>query len=188
MAYFLKKKLLIFDIDNTILLWKESGLWWRHQNISKPLRQAQKSIAFKRGLRKHSCEETVQYRSLPIAQFPQNIESDISAWIQQSFTWLNQNQIPIGIFSDLPHPELHHYFATFQIQHIIDGQWQQITKPLPDALWQLAALFGVPPTQIILIGDQRSTDQQSAFAMGAHFFNINDIHQQNPQDFFNSIL
>jgi phosphoglycolate phosphatase-like HAD superfamily hydrolase len=48
-------------------------------------------------------------------------------------------------------------------------------KPLPDALFAAAATLGVPPSQILHVGDRWDTDGQAAAAAGVRFLHVSRL-------------
>jgi FMN phosphatase YigB (HAD superfamily) len=94
----------------------------------------------------------------------------------------DEYDIPRGVLSD--HPcldklqsiELHTGWSA-----VVDCQTYGALKPLPDALFSISSQLGVPPHQLLFIGDRWDTDGMMAAYAGAQFIiveNIQDALQQ----------
>ena len=176
MSQFFKKKIYVFDVDNTLIDWSNLKTLLHNLSYTLQLIKTQKILDKQRGLR--DCSPL----QLPISSpFPINPE------LLEFLKHLRGNKENIVIFSDLPHPELFALFQKFQIQLIVDGQAIRATKPLPDGLWQIASQYGVPMSEIILIGDQDKTDFHSAIKAGAQYCDVQDLKQIGWREFYHRL-
>ena len=164
MTVFFQNKIFIFDVDNTLLDWSNHTVFFHNLALSKQIIHFQKKLEHIRGQRRNFSYESIDSSAPPIAD---NIHSFITE-IQ------NQGHL-IAVLSDLPHPELHPFFAQYHINVIVNGQDIKANKPLPDGLWQIQSTFSGRADQMILIGDQEYTDHRAAFNHGSRFIHVKDI-------------
>lgn len=176
MQQLFKKKIYVFDVDNTLVDWNNLKTLFHDISYSFEITKIQKSLNQRRGLRNN-----------PPLQLPLCSPLPIHPELLQFLKHLRDNKEIIVIFSDLPHPELHDVFEKFQIQLIIDGQDIASTKPLPDGLWQIASQYSVPASEIIFIGDQDKTDFHSAIRAGVQYFSVDHLKQIGWREFYHRL-
>ena len=176
MQQLFKKKIYVFDVDNTLIDWNDLKTMFSDISYSLQISKVQKQLNQKRGI-----------RNQPALRLPLRSLPPLHPELLALFTFLRQKNEPIVIFSDLPHPELETIFTAFHVQVIINGQDIAATKPLPDGLWQIASQYGVSPTEIILIGDQDKTDFRSAINAGTQYFNVETLKQIGWREFYDRL-
>jgi len=165
MQHFFNRNIFVFDVDNTLLEWSNPTVFLKNYKTATTILRQKSILDHNRGNR------------LPINfKKPTKLPNyKIPSWLLPFFEHLKAKKQFVAIFSDIPHTELEDMLRPFGVSVIIDGQYIQALKPLPDGLWQLASIIGCNPNQIIMIGDQRSTDGLSAFNVGAHFYPISTL-------------
>ena len=176
MSQFFQKKIYVFDVDNTLVDWSNPKTLFHDISYSLQLKKTQKILNKHRGLR--GCYPLKLPAISPLPIHPE---------LLQLLKHLREQKENIVIFSDLPHPELFSIFEQFQIQLIINGQDIRATKPLPDGLWQIASQYGVPASEIILIGDQDNTDFRSAIKAGAQYYDVRDLKRIGWREFYHRL-
>ncbi len=165
----LQKKLVIFDVDNTIINWSEPSTIWTHRRHWSSRTSLSNTARLFRGIHHPNITAIKTERATHVK----------IVWFEQCVRWIQQTQGHVAIFSDLPQLHLHQYFTNIGVFSIIDGLDIGCVKPLPDGGHQLMAQFGVPPSQTYLIGDDTRTDGRSAFNWGGHFIPVSRI-QKSP--------
>ena len=58
---------------------------------------------------------------------------------------------------------------------VINCREHNAFKPLPDGLWAAAAQIGLPPSELVFIGDRSDTDGLAAYGFGCQFVDIRDL-------------
>ena len=176
MQQLFRKKIYIFDVDNTLINWSSTKTRFHDLSYSFEMKKAQQQLNQQRGL-----------RNRPPIQLPLCAPFSIHPEILDFWTHLRKHKHPIVIFSDLSHFELHAIFSTSQIQLIINGQDIGANKPLSDGLWQCASLYGVPTSDLIFIGDQDRTDFRSAISAGAQYCDIEELKRLGWREFYQRV-
>lgn len=164
-----QKKLVIFDVDNTILNWSDPVTIWTFRKYLSSRSTLSNKASTQRGLRNYTAKTTKKQRSIRFRV----------RWFEKCVSYIQQNQGYVAIMSDLPQEYLHSYFNTIGVFSIVDGLDIGCVKPLPDGGYQIMAQFGTPPSQTFLIGDNSRTDGRAVFAWGGHFIPFAQI-QHNP--------
>ena len=174
------KKLLILDVDNTIIPWNNFHVARKNKDIAYAVLQQQNKVQYMRGKRTPSIAQ--KHIAPPQPQHLLPLEST-NLWLRD-FLAIAQKQCSIAVFSDLDHTELQPFFAKFAIQHIVSGLQIGVVKPKPDGLWQILSMSGFYPHEAVFIGDTESTDGQASLFAGVEFFHIETIQQTRPHTFF----
>lgn len=174
------KKLLILDVDNTIIPWNEFQVARKNKDIAYTVLQQQNKVQHMRGKRTPSIAQKYIAMPKPHRIFPIELTN---VWLREFLT-IAQNHCSIAVFSDLDHTELQAFFAKFAIQHIVSGLQIGVVKPKPDGLWQILSMSGCYAHEAIFIGDTANTDGQASMFAGVDFFHIETIQQSLPDTFF----
>jgi len=177
MKEFLRRRIFVFDIDNTLLEWSNPFIFFRDVQYTKTILKQRPTLNYHRGFR-------TPFSYKRSSSSPKFI---LATWLQKFLGHLQSTGQPVAIFSDIPHHELHSLLESYGISVIINEQGIQALKPLPDGLWNIASMLGGSNGQIIMIGDQRTTDGLSAFRAGAHFYHIDTIQQQGWEAFLKTL-
>ena len=175
------KKGLVFDLDNTIAKLNWITALTQPRLVGQLLKLKAQSDRF-RGLRPHnlaieishnlnqSLDEldkltAIAYRR---AAIPKEVTALISAWDKMGK--------PRAIVSDhTAIAKLNELGLSQGWSAVISCREHNAFKPLSDGLWAAAAHLGLPPTDIVFIGDRYDTDGLAAFEFGCQFVHIDDL-------------
>ena len=166
MAAFFQKKLILLDVDHTLINWTNlSTLWafrgeWQHK-----VTQSQRAVS----LRGHRTPIDGSISSQAHHQI------HLNQWSTKLIEYLQSTGHWLAIFSDFHQPLLKDWFEEANLHHIAIGMDSGCLKPLPDGCYQLMAQLGVPGSQTFLIGDGLRTDSRAIHAVGGHFIPIEAI-------------
>lgn len=171
MTAFFQKKLILLDVDHTLIDWTNlRTLWdfrseWQHK-----VKQSQRAVSL-RGYRT-SVDSSISSQ----AHHPQ---IHLDRWSTTLIEYLQSTGHWLAILSDFPQPLLKDWFEEANLHHIAIGMDSGCLKPLPDGCYHLMAQLGVPGSQTFLIGDGLRTDSRAIHAAGGHFIPIEAI-RHNP--------
>lgn len=171
MLNFFEKKLILLDVDNTLLDWRDWKTIWSFRSDWTHRKQLSRTLSQSRGIR---ANPVIQDHPLTFDSNP-----PIASWFLDTLPWITNKNIYIAIFSDHPQPQLWDYFSRHQIHTIVDASEIGCSKPLPDGIEQIQAFVGVSAHNTFIIGDGLYTDGRSAQRNGAHFIPVQTL-QENP--------
>jgi len=77
--------------------------------------------------------------------------------------------LPRAVFSDHPALEKLQQMGLGGWSAVVDGHAIGALKPHPDGIYAVCAQLGVPPAQLLFIGDRADTDGAAAAAAGCRF-------------------
>lgn len=171
MTAFFQKKLILLDVDHTLIDWANPKTVWEFRSEWKQKITQSNHTASIRGLRTdidHILE-----------QVPPQKQIHLGSWITEFITHVHLHGWWVGIFSDFPQPLLKDWFDKLHIHHIAIGLDTGCLKPLPDGCYQLMSQLGVSGAQTFLIGDGLRTDSRAIHAVGGHFIPIESIRNKS---------
>ena len=169
MTSFFQKKLLLLDVDHTLIDWTNPITIWQFRREWKQKTTQSNRAASLRGYRSPTEETHVQSLS-------QQLRLDL--WSNNFISYAQTQGWWIGIFSDFPQPSLSSWFQQVHIHHIAIGLDTGCLKPLPDGCYQLMSQLGVCGSQTYLIGDGLRTDSRAIHSVGGHFIPIDTIRNK----------
>lgn len=171
MPPFFQKKLILLDVDYTLIDWTNPKTLWDFRSEWKQKVIQSNQTASLRGLR------TSMERIYDLNETPRQIH--LEPWITELIVQAQSHGWWVAIFSDFPQPLLMDWFNELHIHHIAIGLDTGCLKPLPDGCYQLMSQLGVPSAQTFLIGDGLRTDSRSIHAAGGHFIPIEGIRNKS---------
>jgi predicted HAD superfamily phosphohydrolase YqeG len=169
MLNFFEKKLILLDVDNTLLDWRDWKTIWSFRSDWTNRKQLSRTLSHSRGIR-----TTPELQNYPLTF---DLKPPIAAWFVEALPWMAANNIYIAIFSDHPQPQLWDYFTAHQIHTIVDASEIGCSKPLPDGIEQIQAFVGISAHNTFIIGDGLYTDGRSAQRNGAHFIPVQTLQE-----------
>ena len=170
MTPFFQKKLILLDVDHTIIDWTNPKTLWDFRGEWKHKFFLSHQTATLRGHR----TSTEGGHDPTIRQKQVRIES----WCSNLITHAQKHGWWVAIFSDFPQPLLLDWFNKVHIHHIAIGLHTGCLKPLPDGCYQLMSQLGVTGTQTYLVGDGHRTDAKAIHAVGGHFIPVEAIRNK----------
>lgn len=169
MIDFFEKKLVLLDVDNTILDWSDwQTIWYYRKDWRIRGLQAQQ-LKLQRGQRTPPLPTQEEHLHQTSSQ------PKVSDWFLTALPWFQAQNVCLAIFSDLPQSALHHFFSQHEIHTIIDASNVGSLKPFPDGIWQIQATMGVPSHNTFLIGDNQLTDGRASQAAGIQFIPVQSL-------------
>ena len=174
---------VVFDFDYTIAALKPIDFFLRPHTMLRMYKM------------KQICDRYRGFRSINLAQqiseaFAQEDSLDeyhlemkkiyqsknILLETKELITLCDTHTIPRGIISD--HASIDKLFSIGMSEGwsaVINSQDYGAFKPLPDALFAMAAQIDVPISSVLVVGDRWDTDGMLAFRSGATFLHVEDI-------------
>lgn len=167
MLDFFEKKLILLDVDNTLLDWGNWKTIWSFRSDWIHRKRLSQELSLSRGVR--------TFPSIDDTPFESTMNPPIASWFLEALPWMKSHNLCIAIFSDHPQPQLWHYFTTHQIHTIVDACEIGCSKPLPDGIEQIQAFMGISAHSTYIIGDGIYTDGRAAQRNGAHFIPVQTL-------------
>ena len=170
---------VVFDFDNTIATLNLSALL-RNPYKSKHLKEMKDICDQHRGFRMNDIQETISSRTdqnfiTKHDHYAREVytHKHINRAVYELITHCDAHSIPRAVLSD--HPCIKKLRAVG-----LDAGWSAVVhcrtynalKPLPDALFAIAAQMGVAPSTLLMVGDRWDTDGLAAFHVGAQFVHL----------------
>ena len=181
MQFIYDKSGLILDLDNTIAKLKLLSILSQPNIVGKLIQLKSVSDRF-RGLRlNHLNEELAQAMGISLIELDKLAakayrKASVSQTVNKLIEQWDSTGKPRSVVSDhcgidkLKAIGLHHGWSA-----IINCRHHNAFKPLPDGLWAAAAHMGLPPSEMVFIGDRLDTDGLAAYEFGCHFVDIRDL-------------
>ena len=171
MSSFFQKKLILLDVDHTLIDWTSlRTLWDFRSEWKQKVQQSNLSPTF-RGLRTPADRDPQMDHSQKQIQ--------LGSWVTDLILQARIQRWQIAIFSDFHQPMLMSWFERLNIHHIAIGLDIGCLKPLPDGCYQLMTQLGVCGSQTFLIGDGLRTDSRAIYSVGGHFVPIESIRNKS---------
>jgi len=171
MTSFFQKKLILWDVDYTLINWNSPAVLWRFRHDWNIKSKSTQMVGAYRGTRRSFRHNAIQH----------DVSFSEDSWEQRTIKYLQQKGHFIGIYSDFPQTSLSTWFETMGIYFVSVGCDSGTLKPLPDGCLQLMAQFDVIGSQTYLIGDGLRTDARAISQVGGHFIPIEDIRAKSLQ-------
>lgn len=174
MCSFFQKKLILWDVDFTLINWSSPAVLWRFRRDWNSKSQLTQVVGAYRGTRKLAAHKTVAEHQIAFQP---------NSWEHRAIQYLQQNGHFVAIYSDFPQPSLSAWFETLGVHFISIGSETGTFKPLPDGCIHLMTQLGVVGSATFLIGDGRRTDARAISQVGGHFIPIEEVRDQSVQVF-----
>ena len=171
MTPFFQKKLILLDVDHTLIDWTNPKTLWDFRSEWKQKLIQSNQTASLRGHRtsiEHICVQTPQQKHIYLGD-----------WVIEFVRHVQLHGWWVAIFSDFPQPLLMDWFDKLHLHHIAIGLHTGCLKPLPDGCYQLMSQLGVSGAQTFLIGDGLRTDSRAINTVGGHFIPIKAIRNKD---------
>lgn len=170
MNAFFQKKLILWDVDYTLINWNSLATLWQFRHDWNIKSKSTQMVVPYRGTRRSFRHKSSSKHDVSFSEY---------SWEQKAIRYLQQKGHFIGIYSDFPQASLSMWFEAMGIYFISVGSDAGTFKPLPDGCLQLMAQFGVAGSQTYLIGDGLRTDARSISQAGGHFIPIGEIRAKS---------
>jgi len=167
MPSFFQKKLILLDVDHTLIDWTNPKTLWDFRSEWKcKLQQSQRAVHL-RGSRLRT--------ERPTSNTTSSRQITLGTWTNLLIEYVHSTGHWLAVFSDFPQPLLMNWFEQANLHHIAIGMDSGCLKPLPDGCYHLMSQLGVTGPQTYLIGDGVRTDSRAIYSVGGHFIPIEEI-------------
>lgn len=189
---------LTFDLDGTLasVRWRRLGLWRAFLASPAVLGAYEPAVRALRGRRfadlPGALETEVCARS---GKAPEEVSAALASAIgtvwptlfagarpASEVQWLldaaDDAGLPRVVVSDHPSLDKLAAMGLGGWTAVVDCTALGALKPLPDGIWAAAAALGIPPSEILHVGDRWDTDGGAAAAAGCAFLHISQIKAQ----------
>ena len=170
MTTFFQKKLILLDVDHTLIDWTNPRTLWSFRSEWQYKLTQSKRAGSLRGSR-----TTI---APPAMTEGPSHRIHLGSWNTKFIQHIQATGYWLAIFSDFPQPLLKGWLEQMNVHHIAIGMHSGCLKPLPDGCHHLMAQLGVTGSQSYLIGDGRRTDSRAIHAVGGHFIPIEELRHK----------